>query len=98
MDATQSLNGKAPATVITVEKPDKAQYNGHLTVKPVALMDHLIRLFTQEGQTVLDPYLGSGTTAVAALNAGRQCIGIEINAEYVAIAQQRIKDEHEQWT
>jgi DNA modification methylase len=48
-------------------------------------------LFTQPGQTVIDPFLGSGTTAVAAITTGRNCIGIEIEPQYFAIAQERIK-------
>jgi len=62
----------------------------HPTVKPVNLMAYLIRLVTPPGGVVLDPFLGSGTTAVAAIGQGFECIGIEQSAEYVAIAEQRI--------
>ncbi len=92
IDPRISLDGKVPSTVMTVEKPQRARFNGHLTVKPVRLIDHLIRLFTLPGQIVLDPFLGSGTTAVAALRAGRACLGIEINENYVAIARKRIQE------
>jgi len=68
-------------------------YNNHPTVKPVALMQHLIKLTTKPGYTVLDPFLGSGTTAVATLNLNRKIIGIEINEEYMKIAQARIAEE-----
>jgi len=72
------LNGKSLNTVMTVEKPIREKYNGHLTVKPVGLIQHLIGIFTSERQTVLDPFLGSGTTAVACKNSNRKCVAIEI--------------------
>lgn len=91
IDASASLDGAAPSTVMTVEKPQRSHFNGHLTVKPVALVEHLIRLFSVPGQIVLDPFLGSGTTAVAAKRLQRACIGIEINPDYVNVANQRLK-------
>ena len=90
---TVSLDGKTPSTVMTVEKPERSKYNDHLTVKPVHLIEHLIQLFSVIGQTVLDPFLGSGTTAVAASRAKRSCIGIEIRKDYMNIAEYRIKRE-----
>ena len=92
IDPNVSLDGKVPSTVMTVEKPEKRTYNGHLTVKPVKLIRHLIELFTVRGQTVLDPFLGSGTTALAAIQAERSCIGIEIDPSYVELAERRIKE------
>jgi len=91
IDAGQTLEGMAPATVMTVEKDDKAKYNSHLTPKPVHLCEHLIRLFTKDGQTVLDPFLGSGTTCVAAHKAGRHGIGIDMNPDYIRIARRRVE-------
>jgi len=64
--------------------------NIHPTVKPVALMAYLIRLVTPNGGTVLDPFLGSGTTAVAAIQEGVDWIGCEREPEYVAIIEARI--------
>jgi DNA modification methylase len=64
--------------------------NHHPTVKPIALMRWLVRLVTPEGGTVLDPFTGSGTTGCAAVLEGRRFIGIEREAEYVAIANARI--------
>ena len=90
IDASASLDGFAPSTVMTVEKPQRSHFNGHLTVKPVALVEHLIRLFSVPGQIVLDPFLGSGTTAVAAMRQGRACIGIEIDGKSVCIANRRV--------
>jgi site-specific DNA-methyltransferase (adenine-specific) len=64
--------------------------NIHPTVKPVDLMRHLVRLVTPTGGTVLDPFLGSGTTGLAAEMEGFAWIGIEREAEYVAIAEARL--------
>jgi len=64
----------------------------HPTQKPVTLMEYLIRTYTNEGETVLDNTMGSGTTGVACMNTGRQFIGIEQSPEYFEIAKQRIRD------
>ena len=89
VDLSVRLEGKTPGTVLSVNKPTKDHYNSHLTVKPVELMEILIRLFSVEGQTVLDPFAGSGTTLLAARNTKRTGIGIEINEEYYEIAKKR---------
>jgi DNA modification methylase len=64
--------------------------NVHPTVKPTDLMRHLVRLVTPPGGVVLDPFLGSGTTALAAEMEGFEWVGIEREAEYVAIAEARL--------
>lgn len=92
IDTSATLEGSMPTTVMYVEKPTRGKFNGHLTVKPIELIEHLILLFSIPGQTVLDPFLGSGTTAVAAKRLDRNCIGIEINPTYIEIAKQRIKE------
>lgn len=66
--------------------------NVHPTVKPVELMRHLVRLVTPPGGTVLDPFLGSGTTAIAAELEGFGWLGIEREPDYVAIARARLND------
>lgn len=71
-------------------KPPQPRRNAHPTVKPLDLMRHLVRLVTPTGGTVLDPFLGSGTTALAAEMEGFQWIGIEREAEYIAIAEARL--------
>lgn len=94
VDTRQTLDGKFPGNLMPCAKPGKAEKgegNEHLTVKPTALLEHLIKLFTVEGQTVLDPFLGSGSTAVAAQACDRNCIGIEIERTYVRIAEQRLQ-------
>jgi len=62
----------------------------HPTQKPVALMEYLIRTYTNPGELVLDNTMGSGTTGVACINAGRRFIGIERDEEYMKIAESRI--------
>lgn len=59
-------------------------------MKPTGLMRHLVRLVTPPGGLVLDPFLGSGTTAIAALEEGFRCIGIEKEPEYMKIAEARL--------
>jgi DNA modification methylase len=66
----------------------------HAATFPVALPEWFIKLFTEPGDLVLDPFIGSGTTAVAAKNLGRKFLGIDINPEYVAIAQERILQDY----
>lgn len=67
----------------------------HPTQKPVALFEYLIKTYTNEGQTVLDNCMGSGTTAIACMSTGRNFIGFELDKEYYQIATQRIS-EHKQ--
>jgi len=71
-------------------RTNQPKANIHPTVKPVDLMRYLIRLVTPKGGTVLDPFLGSGTTAVAAIEEGVNWIGCEREPEYVAIIEARI--------
>jgi hypothetical protein len=74
------------------DKPvvDRPRANFHPTVKPVALMRHLVRLVTPPGGTVLDPFLGSGTTAVAATLEGFAWIGCELTDDYLPIIEARV--------
>ena len=68
--------------------------NNHPTVKPIALMEYLIKLITPPGGTVLDPFNGSGSTGCAAVGLGFEYIGLELDPNYVAISEKRI----EAWT
>lgn len=77
---------KAPAS----ERPRLPDGTAHPTVKPVDLMSWLVRLVTPPGGTVLDPFLGSGTTAHAARMNGFRCIGIEADERYCELAAQRL--------
>ena len=71
--------------------------NTHPTVKPVKLMEYLITLVTPPNGIVLDPFFGSGTTGVAAVNLGFNYIGIELDEQYVEIARRRINAAREQF-
>lgn len=83
--------GKRPQDIIPVPKvPTKALV--HPNEKPVALIEKLITDASRRGAIVLDPFMGSGTTAVACLRTGRHYIGFELDGKYHAIAQQRIAD------
>jgi DNA modification methylase len=64
--------------------------NRHPTVKSTKLMSYLVRLITPPGGTVLDPFMGSGSTGVAAKEEGFQFLGIEKEAEYYEIARERL--------
>jgi DNA modification methylase len=68
---------------------EKVSTNHHPTVKPIKLMEYLIKLVTPPKGTVLDPFMGSGSTGVAAKNLGFNFIGCEMNAEYIEIAKRR---------
>lgn len=68
----------------------------HAMQKPVAIMQWCIEKASDEGDTILDPFLGSGTTAVAAIRTGRQCIGIELEERYCEIAARRCDRELDQ--
>jgi len=97
---------RVPANIITTEefslcydknflvskpgKKEKGTGNTHITVKPLALIEHLIKLFTKENSVVVDPFLGSGTTAVACKHTNRRCIGVELNKEYYEICKERV--------
>ena len=72
-------------------KSEKGKNNTHLTVKPVKLLEHLIKIFSKEESMVVDPFVGSGTTLIACKNSNRKCIGMEINKDYYKIALDRLK-------
>ena len=70
----------------------------HPTQKPVPLFEYLIRTYTDEGETVLDCTMGSGTTGVACMRTNRNFIGIEQEQKYFIIASERIQKEHNLFT
>lgn len=73
------------------ERNEGCEVNGHPTVKPIRLMQYLITMVTPPGGTVLDPFMGSGSTCVAAKKSGFMFIGIEKEKEYIDIAEKRIQ-------
>ena len=68
------------------------KHGGHPTQKPIALMDHLISLLSNEGDTILDPFMGSGSTGVSSKKLSRNFYGIELDKDYVEISKKRIKE------
>lgn len=86
---TYDSTERYPKTVL-VFPSDKQSSALHPTQKPVALMEYLIKTYTNEGDTVLDNCMGSGTTGVACANLGRNFIGIEKDRKYFEIAKTRL--------
>ncbi len=79
--------------VFLADKPkedEKSSFNNHKTVKPLSLFKYLINLTTRKNSIVLDPFIGSGTTALACKKLGRKFIGVEINKQYIDIAKKRL--------
>ena len=100
--------GRVPANIIRTEpfndgydkfflvpkvRQKKEDFNFHPTLKPVVLMFHLVKLISFENQTILDPFMGSGSTGVACLNLKRNFVGYELDTDYFKIAEKRLTNE-----
>ena len=83
---------KTKTNIIYAKRDNQFAKSLHPTQKPIALMEYLIKTYTNELETVLDFTMGSGTTGVACCNTNRDFIGIELDKEYFKIAEQRIKN------
>lgn len=79
-------------TILNYKKSHQRKKIDHMTVKPLDLMERLVEIFSTPRQVVLDPFMGSGTTGVAALRRGRRFIGFEIERKYFRIAEKRLKN------
>jgi site-specific DNA-methyltransferase (adenine-specific) len=88
-DYTYDSTERFPRSIVTIST-DTQNSSLHPTQKPVALFEYLIRTYTNEGGTILDNCIGSGTTAIACINTGRNYIGIEKDEKYCRIAEERI--------
>ena len=75
-----------------VTRKERGEYNNHPTPKPIALMQYLIKIYTPEGGTVLDPFCGSGSTGIAAMLEGQNFLGVDLDSDYINIAQRRVED------
>lgn len=87
-------DARYPKSIIEVSKQATECANSkatHPTQKPVALLEYLVKTYTNEGDTVLDNCMGSGSTGVACVNTGRDFIGIELDDEYYSVACKRIE-------
>jgi site-specific DNA-methyltransferase (adenine-specific) len=96
--ASHQLHGGSPKRKgatdrypVSILKFNRDRLKMHPTQKPVELLEFLIRTFTNEGETVLDNCMGSGSTGVAAINTNRRFIGIELDTTYCDVAKQRIQ-------
>jgi site-specific DNA-methyltransferase (adenine-specific) len=99
--------GRYPSNIIGEVEPEHQKYfyapratrkekgvdNDHPTVKPLSLMEYLIRIYSPVNSTVLDPFCGSGSTGVAAVRTGRQFVGVDLETHYCQLAQDRIASE-----
>lgn len=96
LNTTISLDGMFPGNIMEVSKQEKFHDEDykieHFTTKPVKLIEHIIKLFTQKGQIVFDSFCGSGSHGVAALRCGRKFIGVEREEKYFDIASKRLKN------
>ena len=94
MESKQVTDGNIRSNPETARKygaNSSPRKNAHPTVKPIKLMSYLIMLASREGDVVLDPFVGSGTTCIAAKQLKRDYIGIDLNREYVDIAEARLR-------
>ena len=87
--SVSNITTRYPRTVLKFDVDIKASF--HPTQKPVALLEYLIKTYTNEGETVLDFTMGSGSTGVACFNTNRNFIGIELDQKYYDIAKSRIE-------
>lgn len=83
---------KHPRSIIAIPAIHCSEGQSHPTQKPVALLEYLIKTYTNEGELVLDNTMGSGSTGVACVNTGRDFIGIELNEDYFNTACKRIAE------
>jgi site-specific DNA-methyltransferase (adenine-specific)/site-specific DNA-methyltransferase (cytosine-N4-specific) len=89
-DWAPNPKGALPTTLINISSESKRIADNHVAVYPVDLVDYFIKGSTQEGDLVLDPFMGTGTTAVSAKKLGRNWIGFEKQEEYIQVANKRI--------
>lgn len=88
----ETLKEKYPVSLITFSKSDMTKNKFHSSQKPTDLLEYLIKTYTNEGETVLDFTMGSGSTGVACINTNRNFIGIELDKGYFDIAEKRINE------
>ena len=95
VDNSETLGDlKHPTSIVTYAKPHPS-ITVHPTQKPESLLEYLVRTYTNKGDTVLDNYMGSGSSGVVCVETGRKFIGIEIEGQYFDIARSRVWTEME---
>lgn len=95
---TKITDEKYPTSIISISKEHKVGNFYHPTQKPTALLEYLIKTYSNEGDTILDNTMGSGSTMVACVNTKRNGIGIELDDNYFKIAQERVRQAQTQLT
>jgi site-specific DNA-methyltransferase (adenine-specific) len=91
----RTIGGDIPSSTIVAAKPSRNEREAggrHPTQKPEALLRELIHLFSMPGQTVLDPFMGSGSTGAAAISLGRRFVGVERDAAFFEVAKARLSN------
>lgn len=89
LEEKEGIRTNAPRENEDAKTPTRT--NNHPTVKPIALMEYLVKLVSKEGAVVLDPFAGSGSTLIACKNLNRNYIGMELDPEYIKICEARLK-------
>jgi site-specific DNA-methyltransferase (adenine-specific) len=94
-DAMKAVTGKQMKTVWTMTAPSNGEkaFGKHPTQKPVALIERCLLASTNENDLVLDPFLGGGTTAIAAIKLKRGCVGVELDEAHAKFAKKRVEEE-----
>jgi site-specific DNA-methyltransferase (adenine-specific) len=75
-----------------VTRKERGEYNDHPTPKPISLMRYLCRVYAPDNGLIMDPFMGSGSTGIAALQEGQKFVGIDLDQHYVDISERRIQD------
>jgi DNA modification methylase len=91
-DWAPNPKGALPTTIVNISSESKRIADNHVAVYPVDLVKYFIGGATKEGDVVLDPFMGTGTTGVAASIMGRNYIGFEMQSDYIKLAESRIKE------
>ncbi len=89
-DTRKGSTKKFPQSIISIQKPHPSKAL-HRTEKPVELMEYLVKQYSNEGDTIIDPTMGAGSTGIAAIKNNRNFIGIELNKDYYEIAKKRME-------
>jgi DNA modification methylase len=82
--------GALPTTLVNISSESKRISDNHVAVYPIQLVKYFIKGSTKDGDLILDPFMGTGTTAVAAKELNRNWIGFDVNQEYVDLANRRL--------
>lgn len=91
IEELSKVNGKFPSNILYFEKEKRDDFNNHPMVKPIKLLEYIIKMTTTDGAVILDPFMGSGSTCVAVSNIpNRAYIGIEREVDYYNIAKKRL--------